>query len=133
MRLPRKKGISCYLKPIATVDYRREEKQAGEGNCLVTYLENEVTFTDGSKATRIGIIRINGKTVRDMAKSLKTAIRTKAGDRPNWWSLQATSLAELKAAYQAGFRNRNLPERLEAHIEAFKFKKRESLHVEYFA
>ena len=90
----------------------------------VDYMENMVWFDDGSSAFRNGITRVHGETIKKMAENLKKAIRQNA-----WWSLQTTSLNELKAAYQAGFRNRDLSS-LEEHIKAFQ-SSGETLQVEF--
>lgn len=103
---------------IKKVEYIRDVKK-GEG---VEYLENVITFDDGTTAVRNGIIRVDGNTIAQMTINLKRTTR-----KNGWWSLQATSVRELKAAYFAGFRNESLL-KMKDHLE--KFKKAGTIHVQ---
>lgn len=112
-------------KEIKEVLYERSPQKAGDDTNWVEYLTNKVTFCDGTKGVRLGIINVYGRNIKEMANSLKAAIHKKNG----WWSLQATNIPELKAAYRAGFRNRYLKDKsLKDHIEAFQ--KGNTLYVE---
>ena len=108
---------------ITEVQYKRDVKALNEAGSGVEYLENVVTFEDGSTAIRNGITRVHGKTITEMTTSLKEAT-----SQIGWWSLQTTSLKELKAAYRAGFRSTIGLMTLKEHIE--EFEKGGTLHVQ---
>lgn len=109
------------MKTIKEVNYKQEQQEV-EG---VKFIDNFITFEDDTQAIRYGIQDIQGKTVEAMAMSLFKAVREKTG----WWSLQTTSLNEVKAAYRIGFRKSGMSY-LKEHMEAFE-KQGGTLHMEY--
>lgn len=108
------------MEKIKEIKYERENIFVVNG---VECMKNIVIFEDGSTAIRNGILSIKGDTIKEMSANLKAAT-----NKIGWWSLQATSLKELKAAYRAGFRATTGIMELSEHIEAFK--KSGTLHVQ---
>ncbi len=111
------------IREIAEVEYKQETKHIGTPGCGIDFIDNVITFEDGSIAIRFGIQNVYGQMIKDMIASLQL-LKEKSG----WWSLQTTSIYELKAAYKAGFRNRDLSG-LKQHIVAFN-RQCGTLHVE---
>lgn len=109
-------------RKIVEVNYTRKIEQEGKESCLVEYMDNIVRFEDGSETIRYGITRVHGKNIKEMTESLKEATK-----KHGWWSLQTTNIQELKAAFRAGFRNKNLSG-LKQHIN--EFQKGSTLYVE---
>lgn len=66
-------------KEIKEVLYERSPQKAGDDTNWVEYLTNKVTFCDGTKGVRLGIINVYGRNIKEMANSLKAAIHTKNG------------------------------------------------------
>ena len=70
---------------IKEVQYTRKIKHEGKGKQLIDYMENIICYEDNSKAIRFGINRVFGKSIKEMAESLKEATK-----KHGWWSLQTT-------------------------------------------
>lgn len=115
------------MRTIVEVEYKREERFTGLNSSGFDYMQNVITFNDGSKEIRLGVTRVYGKNINEMRKSLVIGMNQLKGTS-HWWSLQVTDLNELKAAYRAGFRNRELSS-LESHIKTFN-QHGGTLHVE---
>jgi|SRR5690625_1267746 len=104
-------------KEIENVIYAEDTETAGNNLSYIEYNKNTVTFKDGTIATRVGLTKINGVTIKEKEESLLEGLDDLK--KYTWFSLQATYLKELKAAYRAGFRCRNLKP-LGTHLEEFE-------------
>lgn len=102
-------------KEIIMVQYKKTRKESGMPGAWVKYIDNVITYEDGTEVIRFGIQDIYGGITSAMKQSLRAAVRV----TPGWWSLQTTSIKEVKAAYSAGFRSPDLST-LEEHVSAFQ-------------
>lgn len=110
--------MSTQKVSIKSIRYGKETQRVGTKGSYVDCIENFVTMTDGSELIRLGICKVAGENIKEMALSLNQAI-AKKGDSI-WFSLQTTNLLELKASYRVGFRSHNGLSGLEAHIKEFQ-------------